>query len=195
MNTFACSDQHFYHRNIIKYAERCFDFEDENCVIDNAKLMLERHNDIVKPEDFCLIVGDLSAGLRGRYDHFAQLIPHLNGRKILVRGNHDHCKDQFYLDAGFIDVVEYLVIGDYFINHYPCYKSKWNKGKEPGFIKILKESGCSKIIHGHCHNKDPDTWVPDGYKRQNVSVDFEPNQYYPQPMPDEFTQHLIKLYG
>jgi calcineurin-like phosphoesterase family protein len=165
-------------------------------VIDNAKLMIERHNATINNEDFVIMVGDLSAGLKGRYDHFQSLLKLLKGRKILIRGNHDHCDDLFYMDAGFIDVVEYMTIGDTFFCHYPCYESKWNKGKEPKFIKILKKSGCENIIHGHCHNKDPSTWEPDGFWRMNVSVDFAPNNYYPLELEQpEIKEYLIKRYG
>ena len=70
MRVFASSDHHFYHKNIIKYANRPFNFEDENCVIDNARYMIDRHNAVVGHNDIALFVGDLSAGLRGREDHF-----------------------------------------------------------------------------------------------------------------------------
>ena len=184
MKVFACSDQHFCHRNIIKYANRPFDIDDENCVIDNAKLMIERHNQVVTNNDYVLIVGDLSAALRGRYEVLTNIIKSLNGRKILIKGNHDHCDDKFYLDAGFISVVDNLIIGDTFICHYPCFKSKWNKGKEPYHIKILESTDCTKIIHGHVHNKDPSLWEDDGYTRQNVCVDFTANDFYPQELTD-----------
>ena len=179
---FACSDHHFYHKNIIKYCDRPFDINNENCVIDNAKLMIERHNETVSDDDFCLFVGDLSAGLRNREEHFASLLKTLNGKKILVRGNHDHLPDQFYLDAGFIDVVQYFKTDNYFICHYPCYKSTFNKKTEKYYISMLEKTSCKNIIHGHIHNKDPKKWDSDGYNRKNVCVDFKENDYYPQKL-------------
>jgi calcineurin-like phosphoesterase family protein len=185
MKVFASSDHHFYHRNIIKYAERPFDIEDENCVIDNAKLMIERHNEVVNDDDIHLFVGDLSAGLKGRTDHFQQLLKILKGRKILVRGNHDHQPDEFYLEAGFIDVVDYFKIPPYFINHYPCYASKWAKGPEKAMMDNLNRNAHHTIIHGHIHNKNPQAWDDDGFYRINVCVDYEPNNYYPKELTQE----------
>jgi calcineurin-like phosphoesterase family protein len=196
MKVFASSDHHFYHKNIIKYAERPFDFEDENCVIDNAKLMIERHNSVVSNDDIALLVGDLSAGLRGRQDHFQQLLALLNGKKILVRGNHDHQPDEFYKEAGFIDVVEYFKIPPYFINHYPCYSSKWTKGPEKAMMFNVNSNGYHTIIHGHVHQRDPAQWESDGYYRKNVCVDFPPNDYYPQELTQrEIVNFFEKNYG
>jgi len=191
MRVFASSDHHFYHKNIIKYAERPFDLDDENCVIDCAKHMVQKHNDVVTDKDIHLFVGDLSAALRGRQEHFQSLLKLMKGRKILVRGNHDYEPDEFYLDAGFIDVVDYFDIPPYFINHYPCYKSKWNKGPEKAMMFKINKNKINTIIHGHIHNKDPTVWEPDGFERINMCVDFKPNDYNPQ----ELTQpEILKFF-
>jgi len=194
MRLFASSDHHFYHRNIIKYVNRPFDFNDPNCVVDNAKLMIERHNEVVTNDDVVLIVGDLSAGLKGRREHYKKLIPLLNGKKILIRGNHDHEPDQFYLDAGIIGVYDYIQVKEYFICHYPCYLSEWTSKKEKRYIdKICKDT--TTIIHGHVHNKDPSLWKSDGFNRINVSVDYDPNNYYPQELKDQvLIDHFINTY-
>lgn len=185
MKLFASSDHHFYHKNIIKYAERPFDITDENCVIDNAKLMIENHNAVVKDDDIVLLVGDLSCGLKGREEHFQGLLKLLNGKKILIRGNHDYQPKEFYLDAGFVDVVDYIEVGKYFISHYPCYESKWNRAQEKSQLNVINRETCEFVIHGHIHNKDPNSWEPDGITRINVCVDFEPNNFTPIELKDE----------
>jgi len=73
-----------------------------------------------------------------------------------------------------------MEINDYFIVHYPCYKSEYTSIKELRYIDKLKESTCTKIIHGHVHDRDPKDWVPDEYDRINVCVDFKENNYYPR---------------
>ena len=179
MKVFTSSDHHFYHRNIIKYCERPFDFNDENCVIDNAKLMIERHNKIVSDDDFIILVGDLSASLRGREEHFTEILKMLKGKKILVRGNHDHQTDEFYKNAGFIAVFNDILIKEYYICHYPCFDEGQTRGKEIQYIQKVKANPQIKtIIHGHIHNKTP--YEHDGIKRINVCVDYPPNDYYPQ---------------
>ena len=194
MKIFASSDHHFYHKNIIKYVNRPFDVNHEDCVIDNAKLMIHRHNEIVSNGDVAIFVGDLSAGLRGRDAHYHGLLQLLNGKKILVRGNHDRLPDDFYLSAGFLDVLDYIEIDEYFISHYPCYESRWIHENEKEHLRIVNRDHCKVIIHGHIHNKDPALWEPDGITRINVCVDYEPNNYYPVQLTDDKIVNYFSKY-
>jgi len=187
---FACSDHHFFHRNIIKYADRPFELS-ENGVIQNADTMIRKHNERIADTDIVLMIGDLSICSKNRTTKLLDIITALNGRKVLIKGNHDNFKNQFYLDAGFIDVKDYLICADTFICHYPCYSSKWNKGIEPFCIKQLKKTNCTKIIHGHIHNKDPNKWESDGYSRTNVCVDYTENDFYPIELINNELVHLI----
>lgn len=191
MKIFIGSDHHFFHKNIIKYAQRPFDITDDNCVIDNAKMMLERHNEVVQDDDFVLMIGDLSAGLRGRETVLLALLKLLKGKKILIRGNHDYQPDEFYKDAGFIDVVDSMSIDEFFICHYPCCLSKWSSKPEKENIKKLQDAH-KIIIHGHVHNKNPDEWEPDGYKRINACVDYTPNNFYPQEIKSVKILHYLQ---
>jgi len=180
LKIYATSDHHFLHRNIIKYAERPFNFDDANCVANNTKLMVERYNEVVQDDDIVLMVGDLSAGLKDRQKLLKEILLTLKGRKILIRGNHDYEPDSFYFSAGFIDVVPFIDIGEYFICHYPCYESQWTSKKERAMMKNMDKAKHKTIIHGHIHNIDPSTWPSDGIHRINMSVDFATNNYYPQ---------------
>lgn len=196
MRVYASSDHHFYHKNIIKYANRPFDINDPYCVIDNAKMMISRHNDVITNDDVALFVGDLSASLRGRNKHFSDLLKLLNGKKILIRGNHDKKMDKFYLDAGFIDVVDYMLIEPYFINHYPCVLTKWTTPVEKSMMALLKNKNVHTIIHGHIHNKNPDNYMCDWFNRINVCVDYTPNNFYPQELKQpEIVSYVTKRYG
>jgi calcineurin-like phosphoesterase family protein len=192
MKVFASSDHHFFHKNIIKYADRPFDFDDENCVGQCAKHMIEMHNSVISDNDFVLMVGDLSAGLRGRTEMFSELLKLLKGKKILVRGNHDYLENQFYLDAGFLDVVDYFKIPPYFISHYPCYLSKWTTELEKNVMQHVNLQGYHTIIHGHIHNKNPDNWYSDGFKRINVCVDYTPNEFKPVELRYPEVQEFLK---
>jgi calcineurin-like phosphoesterase family protein len=155
--------------------------------------MITRHNEIVQDNDIVLMVGDLSAGLRERQDLFREILKSLKGRKILVRGNHDYEPDSFYYSAGFIDVVPFIDAGEYFVSHHPCYESKWTTPKEKETMKFLDRSKHKVIIHGHIHNKDPNLWESDGICRHNMSVDYVPNNYYPQEITfPEIIEHLKK---
>lgn len=179
MKVYAASDHHFFHKNIIKYTNRPFDFNCQKCVIDNARVMIERHNEIITNDDYIIMLGDLSADLRGRQPHLHRILKLLKGKKILIRGNHDYESDDFYKDSGFLDILNYLEIGKYFISHYPCYESRWIQKQEKEHLKIINRDKCEIVIHGHIHNKNPNDWEPDGLQRINVCVDYEPNNFYP----------------
>jgi len=196
MTVFVSSDHHFFHRNIIKYANRPFDINDENCVVDNARMMVEKHNSLVKENDISIFVGDLALGIKGRDEMFANLLKSMNGKKILIRGNHDNLPDDFYINsAGFLEVTEFINTGNTFICHYPCYESKWNRGREPWLINQLRKTNCKNIIHGHIHAADPAEWESDGYNRMNVCVDFAPNDFFPIEIVDkEINEYIINKY-
>ena len=93
---YITSDQHFFHDNIIKYCSRPFETHK-----DMNQIIIDNYNEIITPEDTVIHLGDLSANVRKHIPAFKDILNSLNGNKILLRGNHDHQDDQFYLDNGF----------------------------------------------------------------------------------------------
>jgi calcineurin-like phosphoesterase family protein len=82
------SDTHFSHRNTMRYCGRPF-LTVESC----DKVMIERWNKLVAPEDTVYHLGDVSM-------HTApikRILPQLNGRKILIIGNHDLVYSPYFL--------------------------------------------------------------------------------------------------
>lgn len=80
--TFATSDEHFWHVNVIRYCQRPFkDVEEMN------ELMILKWNEVVLPTDTVYCVGDFSMAFRA----VELYTKRLNGYKILVAGNHDFC--------------------------------------------------------------------------------------------------------
>ena len=176
MKLFVTSDQHFTHRNIIKYAQRPFELSDAG-ISECINTIVNRHNEIVTDDDIVLFVGDLAHGRNYSEQDITLIVGAMKGKKILIRGNHDHFSDEFYRTL-FVDVVDHFLIDDTLICHYPCYESKFNSIPEREFID--KFSGkFTRIIHGHVHNKDPSEWESDGVERINACVDFTPNNFYP----------------
>lgn len=55
---FICGDHHFSHKNIMKYDERPF-----SSVAEMNETMIERHNEVVKPNDEVYTVGDFCFGV------------------------------------------------------------------------------------------------------------------------------------
>lgn len=118
-NRFVISDTHFGHTNswqLFKRPDgsplRPFSSTEE---MDEA--MIERWNAKVGPHDVVYHLGDVV--INRKYLH---LVKRLNGKKRLVRGNHDIFKDQDYRDVGFDSLYGVRVFTDKFIlSHIPLH--------------------------------------------------------------------------
>ena len=94
MKRFIIADLHFGHENIIKYESRPFANVEEM----NARL-IELWNSTVGNDDLVYVLGDFT--LSRRIDVIKNLVSSLNGRKILIMGNHDTRKSIDYVECGF----------------------------------------------------------------------------------------------
>ena len=65
--------------------------------LEDAKAMILTHNGVVQDDDIVVFGGDIQASKQGR-EWIGKIIPKLKGRKILVRGNHDHFKNEEYIE-------------------------------------------------------------------------------------------------
>src|SRR6056297_263729 len=83
-NVFFTADEHYYHKNIIKYAERPF-----NCMSEMNEKIIENHNSIVKNNDIVFHIGDFSF-VRKKSDVYQYIINKLNGNHIFIKGSHDY---------------------------------------------------------------------------------------------------------
>lgn len=81
------SDLHLGHQNALRLCNRPFQDVDEM-----NRTLIQNWNQFVKKNDFIYILGDLTMKLS--LDEANQMISKLNGRKILVRGNHDKKYDE-----------------------------------------------------------------------------------------------------
>lgn len=136
VNRFVISDHHFGHTNSwekFKLADgsplRPFTSNDEM-----NETMIERHNAKVKEHDTVYFLGDVV--INRKHLH---LVKRLNGRKILIRGNHDIFRDEDYRDVGFEQIHGVRVFVDKFIlSHIPLH---------PDCV-----TGRFRVnVHGHLH--------------------------------------------
>lgn len=121
---FFTSDTHFGHKNIIRHCNRPFKGTEEM-----FQTIKENWNNKVGKEDTIFILGDLF--FRCSPSYASHKFAHLNGRKILVRGNHDSSRmiralsDQL---EGVYDLVELTVTEEkqvIILCHYAM--RTWNK--------------------------------------------------------------------
>lgn len=119
VNRFVISDTHFGHTNSWEKFKR----EDGSplrpfsSTEEMDETMIERWNAKVKPQDTVYHLGDVVINQKSLH-----LVSRLNGRKILVRGNHDIFKDKQYTDVGFEQIHGVRVFVDKFIlSHIPLH--------------------------------------------------------------------------
>ena len=120
------SDSHLNHANIATYCDRPRDF---------TQTIIKRWNEIVKPEDLTIHLGDVAIGPRGLVEF---QVRSLAGRKVLIRGNHDQRgSNVWWMEHGFDFSCDAMEFRGLWLTHEPA--------------KVLPE-GCRLNIHGHLHN-------------------------------------------
>ena len=131
--TYFISDTHFNHKNIIKYCNRPFkDVEEMN------KVLIKNWNEAITDFDTVFHLGDVALT---NESEIKELIPKLNGKKILIKGNHDKKSKEFFSKAGFWIVTESsLKLDDekIILSHKPLKDTEIPEG----YINV----------HGHIHN-------------------------------------------
>jgi len=158
MNTFFVSDQHFDHKNIIKYCERPFSDVDEM-----NEHMVETHNKMVTNKDIVYHVGDFCFSPNSR-----MWLNRLNGKEHhLVLGNHDfrHLRQ---LQEAFDSVQDVKLIrvqdSDIFLSHY-CH------------LVWPKRHYGTYHLYGHSHGM---LQGPTG----SLDVGVDPHHFHPLPWED-----------
>lgn len=84
---------HFNHKNIIDYCNRPF-----NSVDEMNNVLIQNWNATVSNNDIIYHLGDFALG---RKDTIMEITSNLNGKKYLIRGNHDNWSVSFYESIGF----------------------------------------------------------------------------------------------
>jgi calcineurin-like phosphoesterase family protein len=119
VNRFVISDHHLGHTN----SWEKFKLEDGSplrpftSTEEMNETMIERHNAKVKEQDTVYFLGDVVINKK-----YLELVKRMNGRKILIRGNHDIFKDEEYREVGFEQLHGVRVFVDKFIlSHIPLH--------------------------------------------------------------------------
>ena len=101
VNFYCIADTHFDHRKIILYENRPSNF---------SEIIINNWNSIVNPNDIVYVLGDFCFSGKDRHKYYCDT---LNGKKILVRGNHDANGDSYYYDVGFNFVCDSFTVRKY----------------------------------------------------------------------------------
>lgn len=133
------SDTHFGHKSVIDYCARPF-----TSVSEMDAELIRRWNAIVGINDTVFHLGDFSfcGALRT-----AEILSQLNGQKILIRGNHDHWKNEKYKRLGFFEVYDLQVTPEFLMSHFPYVGEEID---DRTFSGQLEDKG-DWLLHGHVH--------------------------------------------
>lgn len=151
--TWVAADHHFGHRNILTFAR-----EDGTLIRgsvfktieEHDETIISNHNEIVDKSDRVYLLGDVCINRRN-----LSILSRLNGRKVLVKGNHDIFQLKDYLPY-FDDIRAYVVQNDgsgikdhkVVLSHIPIHPESVGR--------------CGTNIHGHLHEnkvKNDDRYV------------------------------------
>ncbi len=147
------ADPHYFHENIIEYQKR----PHANVADMNADL-IRRWNDVVAPTDWTVVVGDVAMG---RPDGWAEIIAALNGKKLLVLGNHDRSAS-FMESIGFDIVVKNAIIEAggirIWANHFPPGPQRQYVHPAKYDIAVCGHVHSKWVVRDGCVNVGVDVW-------------------------------------
>ena len=138
---FLIADTHFGHANICKFVN--YDGSKvrpwEN-VEEMDEAMVERWNLVVRPFDKVYHLGDVAIAKRSLVT-----LSRLNGKKVLIRGNHDIFNLKDYTPY-FYDIRGSHKLNNFVLSHIPVHPA------------TITNRWCAGNVHGHLHGN----WVMDG---------------------------------
>ena len=136
MDIWLTADTHFDHFQIIEYESRPF-----NTPIEMTDSLIENWNSVVKPNDLIFHIGDVFFCNAKRMEIISSK---LNGRKILVEGNHDsRFTKKKFCENGF-QRFRYYFIDEFLLSHYPQPKIPLAVAKSHDLLL--------GNVHGHTHS-------------------------------------------
>ncbi|MED3795490.1 metallophosphoesterase [Niallia alba] len=157
------SDTHFSHSNIIKFCNRPFE--------DVAKMnqtIISNWNAVIEKKDEVYILGDFV--VRGTGKQANEILEQLNGKKYLIKGNHE-----YYLDDPEFKSSYFEWIKDY-------YSFKYNKKTFVLFhYPILEWNGFyndSIHLYGHVHHKKKE-YLRNILGPRAINVGVDVNNFFP----------------
>lgn len=151
---YLTSDLHFNHMNILKYEPESRPF---SSIEEMNETIIQNWNEIVTADDTVYVLGDMAMGM---IEDAIPLIKRLNGKIILIRGNHDTKKRlEAFKEIG-IEVYDIFYLpykGKYFIMcHFPIASKE--------FIDMVRYDNSEVVnLYGHLHHNAPKGYVDGTY--------------------------------
>jgi calcineurin-like phosphoesterase family protein len=136
MKIWLTADTHFDHKNIIHMENRPF-----NDYLHMTEELIENWNSSISEDDLVFHLGDVFFCNASRMKYISE---RLNGRKILIKGNHDYRFTNSKFEKLGFKVYNYYILNGYLLSHYPQHLAPMKVAMEKGLLK--------GNIHGHVHS-------------------------------------------
>lgn len=157
MDVYFIADPHFGDENIICYENRPFNSAHE---MDAA--LIENWNRVVSDCDEVYVLGDF-----GAQNHESEVLKKLNGKKYLVKGNHDVGSNEYYRNCGFEEVYDLPVL----------YENFWILSHDAMYVNTNMPYA---NLFGHVHNNP----IIKDYSSHHFCVSVERIDYKPISIDD-----------
>ncbi len=161
--TFFTADTHFDHAGILRHCKRPFaDVKEMN------EVLMQRWNDMVKPGSTVYIIGDFA------FKNHAWFLHRLNGKKILIEGNHDKMS---------------VEVKNLFREVHPFLRRRFN-GKDVTLCHYSMNTWASSVhgawhLYGHSHGR-----LKEG---DSLSFDVGTDMWDYTPVPLELVEYKMKI--
>lgn len=164
MTSFLVSDPHFGHKGIVEFdgvhgtkLRPWTDVEEMN------EALVENWNKVVGPTDRLYLTGDAVMNKR-----WLSIFARLNGRKVLIKGNHDIFPMEEYAKY-FEDIRGSHQLGNFILTHIPVH---------PDSLRRYKDGN----IHGHLH--DGRVMLNGEIDKRYICISMEHTNYSPIPFDE-----------
>ena len=163
--TFFIADTHFGEDNIRRYENRPLETAEEMDVS-----LIKNWNSVISNDDEVYVLGDFGGDKKE-----ADILSKLNGKKYLVKGNHDIHSNEYNRNAGFAEVYDMPVL----------YKGFWILSHDAIYVNSNMPYA---NLFGHVHNIP----IVKDYSSQHFCVSVERIDYTPISF-DEIVQKVREV--
>lgn len=144
--------------------------------------LVSRWNEKVRENDIVYHLGDLFCGIHNRWDFVMDIVHSLNGKIILVPGNHDYKGNLNIFRREGIEVINdtYLIKNQVLMSHYPRRIVNTKNYSDSHRIRMIKDrlkkvymkNQCKYHFYGHSHQYP-------AKKKNELNVSCTLHNYYP----------------
>ena len=185
---YLTSDTHFNHTNILKYEATSRPFE---TIEEMNETIIANWNNVVKEEDTIYVLGDF---FMGKLEEIEPIYKRLNGKIILIRGNHDTKNRLAYYESVGVEVkdIEYISYkGRFFVLcHFPIASEE--------FLQMVRRDNSEVVVlYGHVHSNAQSGYVDGTYHVGLDTNNLTPislEQVWSECWPEEIMTPEVRAY-